>query len=24
MRASVRRCLGHGIVIKTRASVRHV
>ncbi|KHG06052.1 hypothetical protein F383_05516 [Gossypium arboreum] len=24
MRASVRPCLGHGISIETRASVRHV
>ncbi|KHG06083.1 hypothetical protein F383_32485 [Gossypium arboreum] len=24
MRASVRSCLGHGIGIETRASVRHV
>ncbi|KHF98801.1 hypothetical protein F383_37963 [Gossypium arboreum] len=24
MRASVRPCLGHGIGIETRASVRHV
>ncbi|KHF99133.1 hypothetical protein F383_38134 [Gossypium arboreum] len=24
MRASVRPCLGHGIDIETRASVRHV
>ncbi|KHG16013.1 hypothetical protein F383_03578 [Gossypium arboreum] len=24
MRASIRPCLGHGIIIKTRASVRHV